>query len=88
MHSKLTYTIWYVTSNLRELVQNSKVICQKTSNALMKTGYCLFLLIKRYTYISFLRTVITNYWQKTYTAAIDNINKKVKCIAERLHLDD
>ena len=23
MHSKLTYKIWYVTSNLRELVQNS-----------------------------------------------------------------
>ena len=30
-----------VTSNLRELIQNSKVTCQKTSNALLKTGYYL-----------------------------------------------
>ena len=37
MHSKLTYIIWYATSNLRELVQNSKVTRQKISNALMKT---------------------------------------------------
>ena len=37
MHSKLTYIVWYATSNLRELVQNSKVTRQKISNALMKT---------------------------------------------------
>ena len=35
-----------LTSNLRESVQNSKVTCQKMSNALMKTHYFSFLLIK------------------------------------------
>ena len=47
------------------VVQNSKVICQKALNASMKTRYYLFLLIRRTTYISFLRTIVTNYWQTT-----------------------
>ena len=55
------YMIWYETSNLRELLQNSKVTCQKISNALMKTRYFLFLLTKQATCISFLMTIITNY---------------------------
>ena len=42
-------------------IQNFKVTCQKISNALMKTRYFLFLLIKRTICISFLRTIITNY---------------------------
>ena len=49
------------TSNLRELLQNSKVTCQKISNALMKTRYFLFLLTRQATCISFLMTIITNY---------------------------
>ena len=47
------------------VVQNSKVICQKALNASMKTRYYLFLLIRRTTYVSFLRTIVTNYWQTT-----------------------
>ena len=31
---------------------------------------------------------ITISYKKTNTAAINNINKEAKCIAERLHLDD
>ena len=31
---------------------------------------------------------ITKSYKKTNTAAINNINKEAKCIAERLHLDD
>ena len=50
-----------LTSNLRELVQNSKVTFQKISNALMKTHYLLFQLTKQTTCISFLRIIITNY---------------------------
>ena len=65
IHLKRTYKIWYVTSNLRDLVQNSKVIRHKTSNVIMKTRYYLFLLTKRTTYLSFLRTIITNYWKTT-----------------------
>ena len=38
-----------------------KVTCQKTTNALMKTRYELFQLIKRTTHVSFLRKIITNY---------------------------
>ena len=94
INSKMTYRICYITSNLRVLVQNSKVTCQKISNAWMKTY--LFLLIKWTTYISLLRTIITSYWQttsqnhtkKANISAINNINKEAKCIAERLHLND
>ena len=45
----------------KRVFKNSKVTCQKTSKALMGTCYCLFLLIKQTTYISFLRAIITNY---------------------------
>ena len=51
----------YASSNLRELVQNSKVTNQKISNALMKTHYFLFLLTKQTTCVRFLKTIITNY---------------------------
>ena len=96
LHSRLTYMICCATSNLREWVQNSQINCQKISNALMKTRYFLFLLTKQTTCISYLRIIITNYWQttsqnhtkKTDTAAINNINKEAKCIAERVHFDD
>lgn len=78
------------------IIYNSKVSCQKISNVLMKTLYLLFLLTRQTTCLSFLRTLITNYWQtalqnhtkKSNSAAINNINEEAKCIAERLHLDD
>ena len=64
--------IWYATSNLRELVQNSKVTWPKDIKRI-KTSQ---------------NHSITKSYKKTNTTAINNINKEAKFIAERLHLDD
>ena len=88
MHSKLTYT------SLREVFDSWQKTVKR--HIVVQTCYYLPLLKKQTTYMSFLRTIITNYlaenytksYYKTNTAVINNINKEAKYIAEHLHLDD